>query len=60
MADTKTITVQCTWESLHDVEVPADFDCFEVDSLDSFPPGVADQLTSHTASLVDWEVSGGS
>lgn len=49
----KTITITCTWRSTHEVEVPDDF---EVPAyLSDFPPDVLDEMTSHTAELVDWE-----
>ena len=50
---TKTITVVCTWESSHEVEVPADY----------VPTGGLDaewieDATAHIAELTDWEVRG--
>jgi hypothetical protein len=49
----KTITITCTWESTHEIEVPDDFEV--PDSLDGFPPEVLDEIDSSTASLVDWK-----
>lgn len=49
----KEITITCTWRSTHAVEVEDDF---EVPSnLSDFPDDVLEELTSDTASLVDWE-----
>lgn len=49
----KTITIRCTWESVHDIEVPDDF---EVPTrLSAFPEDALEEMSSHTAELVDWE-----
>lgn len=50
----KTVTVTCTWQSSHEVEVPDDFT--DTGHLSDFPLGVLDALSAHTAELTDWEV----
>jgi hypothetical protein len=47
----KTVSVQCTWESLHDVQVPDDWTTDQ-----PLPPSAFNEMKSHTASLVDWIV----
>jgi hypothetical protein len=57
---TRTIRVNCTWRSEHEVEVPADWD-FNPSALGELlaamqqvEPGA--DLTAATAELTDWEV----
>jgi hypothetical protein len=50
----KTITVECTWKSTHEVEVPDDFE--DTGHLDDFPAEALQDMTAHTAELVDWSV----
>jgi hypothetical protein len=49
----KEITITCTWQSKHVVEVPDDFQVPK--KLDDFPDHVLEELTSDTAELTDWE-----
>lgn len=49
----KTITVTCTWQSTHDIEVPDDFTVPA--TLDGFPKDALEEMTAQTAELVDWE-----
>lgn len=51
----KTITVWCTWESRHEIEVPDDFQ--DTGHLTDFPKEALEELSSHTAALIDWSVS---
>lgn len=49
----KTIILSTVWEASHEIEVPGDF---EVPAkITDFPREVLEQITSETASLVDWE-----
>lgn len=48
----KTITIECTWRSTHEVEVPDDFEV--TGDLSDFPPEVLDEITPVNAELVDW------
>ena len=50
--ETETITITVTWESTHQIEVPAGWR--PTDRLDDFPPGVLNEVTPDTAELVDW------
>ena len=50
--DTEEITITCTWESSNLVTVPKGWR--PGSRLNDFPPGVAEQLTSDTAELIDW------
>jgi hypothetical protein len=52
----KVITVDCTWKSTHRVEVPDDFT--DTGSLDDFPAGALEEMSSQTADLTDWTVRG--
>ena len=45
--------VECTWRTVHTVELPEDFD---PRYLDNFPEDVLEELTTDGAELVDWEV----
>jgi hypothetical protein len=49
----KEITITCTWESVHVIEVPDDFVVPE--TLDSFPPEALEEMKPTTAELVDWK-----
>lgn len=60
MPETRTIRVNCTWSSEHEVEVPADWD-FNPSALSELlgamqqvEPGA--DLTAATAELTDWTV----
>lgn len=46
----KTISVECIWESLHDIEVPDDWQ-----KGDDIPIEWLEQADSSTAYLVDWK-----
>jgi hypothetical protein len=46
----KMVTLECKWESLHDVEVPDDWN-----DGDPLPEGAMDGITSATAYLLDWK-----
>jgi len=49
----KTITITCTWETTHEVEVPDDF--VVPSTLSGFPEDVLDEMRCDgTESLVDW------
>lgn len=50
--ETKEITITCTWQSTHVVEVPIDFTV--PNTLGGFPEDVLEELTSHIAELIDW------
>lgn len=52
----RKITVECTWRSVHDVEVPDDF--ADTGRLEDFPEEALEQMTPVTAALADWEVRG--
>lgn len=51
----KTITVEATWTSSHEIEVPDDFT--DTGMLSDFPEDALEQITSEVASLTDWSVS---
>lgn len=51
---TKKVTIKATWENYTTIEVP---DGFNLDFAD-WPDDMADLVTSQTAELVDWEVTG--
>ena len=51
--DTKIVTITCTWRSVHEIEVPEDWEV--PDELSGFPPEALEEMTAHTAELVDWE-----
>jgi len=48
----KEITITCTWQSSHAIEVPDDFEV--PDTLSGFPADALEQMTPLTAELVDW------
>ena len=48
----KEVTITCTWQSKHVVEVPDDFTI--PNTLDGFPDDVLEELTAQNAELVDW------
>jgi hypothetical protein len=50
---TEEITVTCTWRSHHVITVPRGFQI--PSTLSGFPPEALEEMTSHTAELVDWE-----
>jgi hypothetical protein len=50
----KTITITCTWESTHEIEVPDDFEMSD-SRLSDFPPEALEEMKPTTAELVDWE-----
>jgi hypothetical protein len=52
----KTVTVTCTWNSTHEVEVPDDFT--DTGSLNDFLAEALEEMDSHTAELTDWTVRG--
>ena len=52
----KTVTVECTWRSTHEVEVPDDFT--DTGNLSDFPAQALEEMTPVTAGLTDWEVRG--
>lgn len=45
----KTITIVCTWESRHEVEVSDNYE------IGTTGPDWFDQVDAHTAALADWE-----
>ncbi len=49
----RKVTVKCTWESYHTIEVEDDFDL----EFKDWPDDMGDLVTSQTADLVDWEVT---
>lgn len=49
----KEIEITCTWRSTHWIEVPDDF--VVPSNLSDFPDGALEEMTSDTASLIDWE-----
>jgi hypothetical protein len=56
---TRTIRVNCTWRSEHEVEVPADWEEGQglselLAGMQQIEPGA--DLTAETAELTDWEV----
>jgi len=51
----KTIQVEATWKSYHDIEVPDDFT--DTGHLSDFPDEALEEITSHVAELVDWDIS---
>jgi hypothetical protein len=51
--ETEEITINATWQSSHVVEVPKGWR--PGSTLDGWPAGVLDQITSDTAELIDWE-----
>lgn len=50
--ETEEITITCTWESSHAVQVPKGWR--PTHRLDDFPDSVLEQIKSDTAQLVDW------
>lgn len=48
----KRVTVTCIWEPQHEIEVEDDWEVPA--TLGEFPPEALDEMTSNTASLVDW------
>lgn len=59
--ETRTVRVNCTWRSEHEVEVPADWKDISAGDLGALlramqqvEPGA--DLTAATAELVDWQV----
>lgn len=48
----KTLSVECTWRSITTVEVPDDYE-WDGRSVDDV---WAEQVDSHNAELIDWEV----
>ena len=50
-------TIECTWRSVHEVEMIDDMEDEDFSLLDSFPDDVLEELTPFNAELVDWEVS---
>lgn len=48
----KTITVICTWESRHEVEVDDDYQFSEYSADEEW----IGEVDSHTAELVGWEL----
>lgn len=50
----KTITVECTWRSTHEVGVPDDFT--DTGHLDDFPEDALEEMDSHAAELTDWRI----
>lgn len=50
----KTVTVECTWKSTHDIEVPDDF--ADTGHLDDFPAEALEEMTASAAELTDWHI----
>jgi hypothetical protein len=50
--ETRTVRVTCTWQSSHEIEVPADWEM--PSSLDGFPAGALEEMKPLTAELIDW------
>ena len=53
------VTVTCEWRSTHtfDTEDHPEFEALaDFDTLDDLPKSMLDEMDSHTAELVDWEV----
>jgi len=48
----KEVEITCTWESVHRIEVPDDWEV--PDTLNGFPPEALEQIKSDTAALTDW------
>lgn len=51
---TRTIRVECTWRSTHEIEIPAD--ASHVPNGDIEAVLKYEDVTSATAELVDWDV----
>lgn len=49
---TRKVRVTCTWQSSHEIEVPADWEM--PDDLDGFPPEALEEMTPLAAELTDW------
>lgn len=49
----KVVTITATWRSRHPLEVPDDWEV--PNTLDGFTEDQLEEITSHTAELVDWE-----
>lgn len=50
---TKKITLRCTWVTVHEIEVPANYE--DTGYLDDFPEELLDEVTSDGAELTDWK-----
>lgn len=52
----RLVTVRCTWQSTHQIEVPDDVPRFESNDLDGVLEASGDDVQSNIAELTDWTV----
>lgn len=51
----RMVRVRCTWETVHEIEVPEGTPRMKPDDLDAVL--AIEDVSSDTASLIDWEVT---